>query len=273
MNDRVTRFAAPLLLLAALAAGVLVSSDLDIADPDPEAVDELQAVLSGLEDGTAVLVGFDPDVGTYAEVRPTVRTLIAELAGRGMDISMVSLTPEGRALALAERDRAERLAPDAPAVADLGFVPGAEAALVTVASAIAGTSEVATPTGTAALDGIGLIVVVGGNDLGPRSWVEQVLPRIDAVPVIAITPISLLPEVEPYRQSGQLAAVIATPRDGAAYRLAADLGPYADLGDAGGGPAALAIVIGLLAAIAWLGEILVRRIAPALAARPERDRS
>ena len=37
-------------------------------------------------------------------------------------------------------------------------------------------------------DGIGTmdaILVVGGNDFGPRSWVEQVLPRIDAVTFLA----------------------------------------------------------------------------------------
>ena len=115
--------------------------------------------------------------------------------------------------------------------------------------------------------------MVGGNDLGPRSWIEQVLPRIDSRPVIAITPVSSLPEVEPYRQSGQLAALIATPRDGASYRSVADPGAFAGLAEVDGGPPALAIVVGLLAAIAWLGENLARPIGPALAARTERDRS
>jgi len=272
MSDRLTRIGAPILLLVVLAAAGLVPSGLDIADPGSKAVDELRIVLAELDDGAAVLVGFDPDVGTYAEIRPTVRMLLAELAGRGIDVSIVSLTPDGRALALAERQRAERLAPDAQEIVDLGFIPGAEAALVALGGAIAGTSELASPGG-ASLEATDLIIVVGGNDLGPRSWVEQVQPRIDAIPVIAVTPISLLPEVEPYRQSGQLAAVIATPRDGAAYRLVADPGPFAALGDADGGPPALAIVVGLLAAIGWLGETVVRRIGPSLGPRPERDRS
>ncbi len=273
MSERVTRFAAPILLLAALAVGVLVPTDLGIGDPDSEAADGLRTLLSGLDDGAGVLVGFDPDIGTYAEVRPTVRTLLAELVDHGTSVSIVSLTPEGRALALAELGRAARLAPDAPEIADLGFVPGAEAALVTVAGAIAGSSDLRTSGGTAALDATDLIVVVGGNDLGPRSWVEQVLPRIDPTPMIAITPVSLLPEVEPYRQSGQLAAVIATPRDGASYRSMADPGTFAGLAEVDGGPPALSILLGLLAAIAWLGEIVVRRLGPALAARPERERS
>ena len=273
MSERVTRFAAPILLVAALAVGVLVPAGLGIADPDSEAADGMQTILQGLDAGSGVLVGFDPDIGTYAEVRPTVRTLLAELVGRGMSISIVSLTPEGRALALAELHRAARLAPDARRIADLGFVPGAEAALVTVAGAISGSSDLTSAGRTAALGATDLIVVVGGNDLGPRSWVEQVLPRIDPVPMIAITPVSLLPEVEPYRQSGQLAAVIATPRDGASYRSAADPGRFTAVAEVDGGPPALALVLGLLAAIGWLGETLVRRIVPALAARPERERS
>ena len=273
MSERVTRFAPPIVLLAALAVGVLVPTDLGVADPDSEAADGLQTLLSELEDGAGVLVGFDPDIGTYAEVRPTMRTLLAELVDRGTSVSIVSLTPEGRALALVELDRARRLAPDAPAIADLGFVPGAEAALVTVAGAITGSSDLTSGGGTVTLDAIDLIIVVGGNDLGPRSWVEQVLPRIDPVPVIAITPVSLLPEVEPYRQSGQLAAVIATPRDGASYRSVADPGAFAGLAEIDGGPPALAVVLGLLAAITWLGEVLLRRIGPAMAARPDRERS
>ena len=276
MSERARRLGAPILLLVALAAAVLVPTSLDLADPGSEAAEGLDTVLAGLPDQAMTLVGFDPDLGTYAEVRPTVRTLLADLSARGAEIAMISLTPEGRALALGERDRIDRLAAGALDITDLGFVPGAEAALVTVARAIAGNGEIATPAGPLTLRAPDLIVVVGGNDLGPRSWAEQVIPRIGAVPVIAVTPTSLLPEVEPYRASGQLAALLGTPRDGASYRRDAELGDLDALGDRAGGPAALAVLVGLLAAIIWLGEILARGIAPSIApglsTRSERDR-
>ena len=70
-------------------------------------------------------------------------------------------------------------------------------------------------------------VVIGGNDLGPRSWIEQVAPRIAEVPFLAVTPTVLLPEVQPYLDSGGLPAVLGTPRDGAAYREGLELGNLA----------------------------------------------
>lgn len=273
MSERATRLGAPIVLLVVLAAAMLIPADLDLADPESEAAASLEAVLAGLPDQPTVLIGFDPDLGTYAEIRPTVRTLLADLAGRGAEVAMISLTPEGRALGVGELDRIDRLAPDALDVVDLGFVPGAEAALVSVAGAIVGGGELTTPAGPVALEAPDLIVVIGGNDLGPRSWVEQVQPRIGGIDVVGITPTSLLPEVEPYRASGQLAALIATPRDGAAYRRGTELGALGQLGDAAGGPPALAILLGLLAAIAWLGETVVRGIGRGLAPRPERDRT
>ncbi len=50
-------------------------------------------------------------------------------------------------------------------------------------------------TGIGAFDAV---LVIGGNDLGPRSWIEQVAPRIEEIPFIAVTPTVLLPEVQPY---------------------------------------------------------------------------
>src|SRR5690606_36994807 len=115
-----------------------------------------------------------------------------------------------------------------------------------------------------------LIWIVGGNDLGPRSWVEQILPRIDPVPVIAVTPSVLLPEVAPYRDSGQLAALIATPRDGAAFRDQQAPGTLRDPADE---PSGLAVLAGMLVAVAWLGASVVRRIGSAFALRTDRDRA
>jgi len=234
MSERVARIALPLGILLLLAVTVAWNPDLglDIADADPAAGARLSDVLDDLPARPDVLVGFDADIGTYAEVRPTVRALLADLAGRGATLRLVSLTPEGRALAVAEVARLERLGIDVEIV-DLGFIPGSEAALVELAATLAD-------------EGTDLAVVVGGNDIGPRSWVEQVAPRVDGLPIVAVTPVVLLPEVEPYRASGQLAALLATPRQGAAYRAAIATG-------AGDGPPATAMALGLLVAIAWLG--------------------
>lgn len=233
MRDRLAWAGLPAAVVLLLAGAVAWNPDagLDIAEADPSAARAVEAVLDALPDGADILVGFDPDLGTYAEVRPTVRALLDDLLDRGASLRVVSLTPEGRALAVAEMARL-----GTASIEDLGFVPGSEAALVELAGALAETPA-------------DLAIVIGGNDIGPRSWVEQVVPRTDGLPIVAVTPAALLPEVEPYRESGQLAALLATPREGAAYR--ATVAPEIP------GPPATAVAIGLVVALAWLAAGLV----------------
>jgi hypothetical protein len=225
----------PAMLLAVLAVAWLVPGPdwLRLATPDRRPAERMDATIDGLPDAVRVLVGFDPDLGTYAEIRPTVRALLAELQARDARLAVVSLTPEGRALAVAELARLERSGEGA--VDDLGFAAGAEAGLVDLADGLTERHDA--------------IVVVGGNDIGPRSWVEQVRPRAD-VPILAVTPVVLLPEVQPYVAGGQLAAALTTPRDGAAWR--AGLAPGA--ANAADEPRALAVLVGLLVAVAVLAR-------------------
>ena len=262
---------APLALIVALAAALLAGLDdrLALESADEAAASRLTATLDTLPDDALVLVGFDPDVGTYAEVRPTVRALLADLLNRGATLAVVSLTPEGRALALAELARMDRSEANPRQLVDVGFVPGAEAALVAIARGLYGEStdpiRIDLP---AAAD---MAVVVGGIDIGPRSWVEQVSPRSDGMPIVAVTPTALLPEVEPYRASGQLAALIGTPRDGATYRAGAELGRLERMVEPSGGPSPAAILLGLVVAIVILGQSLGSRLVGVLRAARPRD--
>ncbi len=248
MSDRL-RWLAPLLLLLGLGLALFPSTDLLRLSGSSEAAEGVTAVLDELPPNSVVLVGFDPDLGTYAEIRPTVRTLLADLVARDATLVFVSLTPEGRALAIAERDRlvAGGVSPDR--LTDAGFIPGAEAALVRLAGSI-GAGGDGLPAGPIALG-----VVVGGNDLGPRSWVEQLAPRVEGLALMAVAPSVLLPELQPYVESGQLRALLATPRDGAAYRDSTD---FADAGDQGPGP--LALLVGMLVAVVVLGGAVVSRL-------------
>jgi len=254
-----------LVLAAALVAGSGPRPGLELANPAALSGD-LARVLDGVPDDGLVLVGFDPDLGTYAEVRPTVRALLADLLDRGARLAIVSLTPEGRALAVAERARMLRSGAEAARLIDLGFVPGAEAALVALARELTDASTDGIVPGlpeTIASEEAVMGLVIGGNDLGPRSWVEQFQPRTDPIPLVAVAPSVLLPELRPYLASGQLAALLATPRDGAAYRATIDLGTAA-AGLVEEGPAPLAIVVGLLAAIGVLGAGVGARLAGGL---------
>lgn len=246
---------APLVLLLVLAAASLLPTDagLDFSDADASAANRLSNTLDALPDDPLVLLGFDPDLGTYAEVRPTVRTLFADLLERGARLAFISLTPEGRALAVSEIERLRLGDVDAGRLIDLGYLPGAEAGLVSIADVLAGTDG-DSALGPSALQGESpaLAVVVGGNDLGPRSWVEQVEPRAPSLRVAAIVPSVLLPDVQPYVEGGQLIALIATPRDGETYRAAADVGGFASVAELDG-PPVVPVLLGMLAAIVLLG--------------------
>ena len=241
---------APVALVGLLAAAWLlpVPQWLRLESPDRAASDRMRAVIDDLPDAPRLIVGFDPDLGTYAEVRPTVRALVDELLAMDAHLDIVSLTPEGRALATAELARLESDGVGAGSLGDLGFVSGAEAALVDLAPAIASRYHA--------------ILVVGGNDIGPRSWVEQVLPRAN-VPLLAVTPTVLLPDVQPYVASGQLDAALITPRDGAAFRAA--------LPDAPNDISVLGILVGMLVAIAVLGQAVGARALSELRATRARE--
>jgi hypothetical protein len=259
---------APVLLLAGLAAAWMLPdpASLRLAS-DPAAAEGWTSALDSLPDDPTVLIGFDPDIGTYAEVRPTVRAALADLLNRNARLVLVSLTPEGRALLVAELARLRRAEANPARLLDLGYVPGSEAALVSIAS---GPPVPAGAEGEIARrladDGIGAVdaaVVVGGNDLGPRSWVEQVGPRVVGLPILAIAPTVLLPELQPYLGSGQLAALLGTPRDGATYRSLADLGSLERLREVGEPPLA-ALTLGLLIAVAVIGQAWGSRLAEQL---------
>jgi hypothetical protein len=262
---------APLLLVVALAAALLAGLDdsLMLESADDGAARAVTAAFDAMPDDALVLVGFDPDVGTYAEIRPTVRTVLADLLNRGATLALVSLTADGRALAVAELARMDRSEANPRQLIDLGFLPGAEAALVALARGIDGGSR--DPIRADLASSPDLAVVIGGIDLGPRSWVEQVQPRIDGMPIVAVAPTVLLPELEPYRASGQLAALIGTPRDGAAYRAHAELGRLERMVDPSAGPSPAAILLGLLVAIAVLGQAFGSRLAGVMRAARPRD--
>lgn len=272
------------LLLRAAPAGLVLILALALLAPEPEglalmarepsAATAVDAALDAMPDAPTVVVGFDPDVGTYPEIRPTVRTLLADLLARDAQLVVVSLTPEGRALLLAELERLETSIP-ANAIVDLGFVAGSEAALVSLSRTVnaadlpdgAGSRRLAAE-GLAAAD---LIVVIGGNDMGPRSWVEQVLPRVDRPPMVAVSPTALLPELLPYVESGQLDALVGTPGDGAAYRASVDAGVQDAADDRR--VDRLGVLLGLLIGIGVLGEALGGRLLPRLRAGRRTERS
>lgn len=258
------RQAAPVLaLLVLLALASLVPSDLAgaalrIASADRTRADGMDAAFARLPERALVLVAFDADLGTYAETRPVVRAAIADLRARGARLAIVSFTAEGRALAVAELLRLQRLGAGSDEIADLGFAGAAEAGLIGAISGIVpraaeGSIVEAIRSRGADLDAFALVLVVSGGDLSVRSWVEQVLPRVPDLPIVAIAPTFLEPELAPYLRTGQLHALLATVPEGLAYVdgvPAADRSRAATVG-------AMPMLLGLLVALGVMAQSLL----------------
>ena len=248
----------PLVLILLLAAALLAGPGIGRWDRDGEDAGPAEALLARIEAlprGALALVAFDPDLTTYAEIRPAARAVIATLTDAGLRVAIVSFSPEGRALGAAELARLD--AADTPL--DLGFVPGGEAGLVSAVRRIV-APETSGPVADAIRDGGGgiaafdLAIVVGGGDIGPRSWVEQVQPRVPELPIAAIVPAVQRPQLEPYLASGQLVGLVAGPD-----AVAAMVGPDDALDRR-----ADAVVVGMLAALLVL---LLSGLWPQLARR------
>ena len=251
-------------LLLVLAAAVLIgpgsqAASLAMPNPDRTASDGMDAAIIALPPSALVLVAMDADLGTYPEIRPVTHAVLADLLTRGASLGIVSVSVEGRAIAVAEIDRLRTAGFGEDRLLDLGFVSGAEAGMVRL---VDGALRPGMGGSMAALiaqrgGGIGAfdsIVVVGGGDIGPRSWVEQVGTRLPAVPMLAIAPTFAQPELAPYLRSGQLVALLATTRDDAAFVDAHDAA-VADPADRS--PSALAMLAGMLLVLLVLGRQLL----------------
>jgi hypothetical protein len=260
---RLRRAAPALVLLLALAVASLLSGSvggLRLASLDRSHVDQMRTAISDLPDGALVLIAFDADLGTYAEIRATTRSAIDDLAAHGARLAIVSFTPEGRAIAAAERDRIARAGRAAPA--DLGFVAGSEAGLVRgiesiVPAAAEGETVDAVRGRGGGIGAFDMVLIVSGSDISASSWVEQVGTRLPALPMVAIAPTFLDPELEPYLRSGQLAALLSTLREGVAYAETVSAGSASAPGPIVG---PLPMLVGMLAALAVLAEAAFRHL-------------
>lgn len=260
------RRAAPALLLLLLLGGaslVPVAADeagLRMASPDRSHVDQLRGVIGDLPNGALVLVACDADLGTYPEIRAATRAALADLAAHGAQLAIVSFTPEGRAIAAAEMDRIAREGGAPPA--DLGFVTGSEAGLVRAISSIlpdaaSGATVESIRQRGGGIGAFDMVLVISGSDISARSWVEQVGARLPDLPMMAIAPTFLDPELEPYLRSGQLVALLATLREDVAYAQSVGAGSTSGPGAV---PAPLPMLVGMLAVLAVLAESAVRRL-------------
>lgn len=250
---------APFGLLALLAiASVLpaLPGRVELANPDRSAANQFRSAMGALPRNPMVLVALDADLGTYPEIRSATRAALDALLRAGASLALVSFSPEGRAIAAAEVERLRSAGNGDDRVLVLGYRAGAEAGLVLGVTSIlpahaSGAVAQRVRAAGGGIDAFDMALLVGGADMNPRSWIEQVATRLPKLPLVAIAPTFLRPELQPYLASGQLAALLGTLRDDAAY--VADQAAAAQV-PAQPGPGALPMLLGSLVAIGLLFE-------------------
>ncbi len=223
------RWLAPAFFLAILLA--LLLSDLRSPPasapplrPDVETVFQLIEILPP---GARVLLAWDYEPTTQGEMQLLARPILQHLQQRQALIADVSLRPFGAGVAADARRLAASMRP--PGVAairpsiDLGFIPGNAAALQALAIAPARAAnlpasdmqalDIAADAGITAFD---LIIEFSAEATATREWVEQIAAR-QPTPLIVAASGAITPALEPYVQSGQIAALLSGYPDALAY--------------------------------------------------------
>jgi hypothetical protein len=231
------------LLLAAVVVPILMETPVY----GPKDAKELQAggeafyaLLEGrgtieLPVDSAVVVAFDYNPATAAELSLQARGIVEHLMRRHMRIMAISLYPEGAALAW---DVLDELAAGQGYVygedyIHLGYLPNQPASVrYFLNNGPAGKGQTDYRNGMAVrgypvaqgvndLSAVGLVVELAGDESTLRTWVEQITVRAD-VPVVAGVSAATAPYAWPYLDSGQLQALLVGLPGAAEYEGQAD---------------------------------------------------
>jgi len=170
---------------------------------------------------SAVVVAFDYNPATAAELSLQARDIVEHLMRRRMRVMAISLYPEGAALA---GDVLDELAAGqgytyGENYIHLGYLPNQPASVrYFLNNGPAGKGQTDYRNGLAVsrypvaqgvndLSAVGLVVELAGDESTLRTWVEQITVRAD-VPVVAGVSAATAPYAWPYLDSGQLQALL-----------------------------------------------------------------
>jgi len=257
------RWLVALILIVAAAAPLLLNITPlapSLAGQSPAVgVTEAYRALENLSTGeSAVLVAFEYEADTAAELEPLAMTLLAHLAAQpATKVYAISTRPTGAAMAdaaLRHENIRLLLGERVDTWINLGYLPARASGIYSLA--IGATQAAPLPR----LDNreVNLIIVLAAHSDDLRAWVEQA-GRPTGIPVLAATSASVTALAQPYRDSGQVVAVLSGLNDAAAYQALSSGATHPALIDRwnaqalAGGAAAVLITLGsLLYGISYL---------------------
>ncbi|MBN1311907.1 MAG: hypothetical protein JXB30_10845, partial [Anaerolineae bacterium] len=280
------RWLVTLVMVVAIAVPVIMDFEILPAPQEtPRAVDA-EVLLAGLSDDATVLMAFEYEPESAAELEPLAAVLLKHLADKSnRTIYAVSTKPIGPAMAddvfrqvfpqedessdssvtgesgMASQESEESIpAKQEEMWINLGFIPGgANGVSELVLGSPEGVPSRLSYNSKGLSTGIvqhslkehspALIVVVSARPEDLRPWVEQAGPMLGA-PILAATSASSAPLAQPYKRSGQVAALLIGVSDTLGYQSLEGGEPDASLitfwnaQAVGGLVAALAIILG-----------------------------
>jgi len=192
-------------------------------------------IINSLPSQAPVLIGFEYNPGTNGEMQAAAASLVDHLILKSARLTMVSTLPTGPAVAenFIQSTQGHYGLESGADYINLGFVPGGAAGLLSFAQTPKFIFPISytgiDPWETPILDGINtikdfaLVVVITSDPDTARTWIEQVQPKMDNTPLLAVVSAQAEPMVRPYFGSetgAQVQGIVSGISGGTAYEVA-----------------------------------------------------
>ncbi len=197
----------------------------------PAEVINTSELVNALEPQDPVLISFDFEPGTSGEMDAAAAAVVDHLMIRGAYLTLVSTSPTGPALAehFITFVQKEHQYTSGSQYANLGFIPGGASGLLGFVqmpqriTPLTFDGMAAWKTrplqGVFSLADFNMVIVITDNPDTARSWIEQVEPRLQGTPLIAVVSAQAEPILRPYvgGEDAQVRGMVGGVIGGAAY--------------------------------------------------------
>jgi hypothetical protein len=236
-SQRIFRLVLSIIIVVIAFLAVIAGGDLAAmpqAGNIPPGVFETSDLVNALSANDTVLIAFDYEPGLSGEMEATSSAVVDSMMLKGAKLAVVSTSPTGPALAerFINNVQNQHHYQSGTQYVNLGYIPGGISGLAAFAQnphwVAPNTLEGLSAWETAPLSNIGrvsdfaLALVITDNPNTARAWIEQVNPKLGAVPLVLVVSAQVEPMVRPYfnNQQGQVDGIISGLTGAAAYEVA-----------------------------------------------------
>ncbi len=196
---------------------------------EPVEVSAIQSAINNLAPGSTVLLAVDYEPALAGEVGTVASSVVAHLMSKSANIILISTNPMGPVLAEQLLDNAQKSQPGYDISAktlNLGYLAGGPSGLFNFAIQPQLTTPLTVDRKNAweqpllqgkSLSNFSEVFVVTESADTARTWVEQVKPVLESVPLFMITSAQVAPLIRPYYDANQVQGFVSGLTGGAIY--------------------------------------------------------